>query len=71
MPTAPRSRPAPAAAILTRLFQHAFAAAKRVRNETRIAERPISVARVAAELAAEIFESLGRQDARCWSAPAR
>ena len=44
--------------ILTRLHQHAFAAAKRVRNETRIAERPISVARVAADLAAEIFESL-------------
>lgn len=44
--------------ILTRLYQHAFAAAKRVRNETRIAERPVSVARVAADLAAEIFESL-------------
>ena len=44
--------------ILTRLCQHAFAAAKRVRNETRIAERPISAARVAAELAAEIFETL-------------
>jgi glutamyl-tRNA reductase len=44
--------------ILTRLYQHAFGAAKRVRSETRIAERPVSVARVAAELAAEIFESL-------------
>jgi glutamyl-tRNA reductase len=45
-------------ALLTRLYQHAFAAAKRVRSETRIAERPVSVARVAADLAAEIFESL-------------
>lgn len=44
--------------ILTRLYQHAFGAAKRVRNETRIAERPVSVARVAGDLAAEIFESL-------------
>jgi glutamyl-tRNA reductase len=44
--------------VLTRLFQHAFAAAKRVRNETRVAERPVSVARVAAELASEIFESM-------------
>jgi glutamyl-tRNA reductase len=44
--------------ILTRLYQHAFSAAKRVRSETRIAERPVSVARVAADLAAEIFERL-------------
>ncbi len=45
--------------VLTRLFQHAFATAKRVRSETRIAERPISVARVAVDLAAEIFDHLG------------
>lgn len=44
--------------ILSRLFQHAFATAKRVRNETAIAERPISVARVAVDLARQIFESL-------------
>jgi glutamyl-tRNA reductase len=44
--------------ILSRLFQHAFATAKRVRNETAIAERPISVARVAVELARRIFERL-------------
>ena len=49
--------------VLTRLFQHSFAAAKRVRTETRIAERPISVARVAAELASEIFESLADKSA--------
>jgi glutamyl-tRNA reductase len=42
--------------ILGRLFQHAFATAKRVRTETRIAERPVSVARVAVDLANHIFE---------------
>jgi glutamyl-tRNA reductase len=44
--------------ILGRLFNRAFATAKRVRSETRIAERPISVARVAVDLAGQIFESL-------------
>jgi glutamyl-tRNA reductase len=42
--------------ILTRLFQRAFSTAKRVKNETGVAERPISVARVAVELAERIFE---------------
>ncbi len=42
--------------ILGRLFQSAFAAAKRVRSETRVGERPVSVARVAVELAQNIFE---------------
>jgi glutamyl-tRNA reductase len=45
--------------ILSRLFQRAFAAAKRVRTETTVAERPISVARVAVDLARQIFESFG------------
>jgi glutamyl-tRNA reductase len=44
--------------ILSRLYQRAFTTAKRVRNETKIAERPISVARVAVQLAEQIFESL-------------
>jgi len=44
--------------ILSRLYQRAFATAKRVRTETGIAERPVSVARVAVDLAKEIFESL-------------
>ncbi len=44
--------------ILGRLFQHAFATAKRVRSETRIAERPVSVASVAVDLARQIFEDL-------------
>ncbi len=49
--------------ILGRLFQHAFATAKRVRSETRIAERPVSVARVAVDLAAQIFESFSEKRA--------
>ncbi|MDH3212774.1 MAG: glutamyl-tRNA reductase [Myxococcales bacterium] len=44
--------------ILGRLYQTAFATAKRVRTETRIAERPVSVARVAVELARQIFDEL-------------
>jgi glutamyl-tRNA reductase len=42
--------------ILTRLFQRAFSTAKRVKSETGVAERPVSVARVAVELAGRIFE---------------
>ena len=34
-----------AGAVLSRLFQRAFATAKRVKNETGIAQRPVSVAR--------------------------
>ena len=44
--------------VLSRLFQRAFATAKRVKNETRIAERPVSVARVAVQLSEQVFESL-------------
>ena len=49
--------------ILGRLFQHAFATAKRVRRETRIAERPVSVARVAIDLARQIFEGFADKHA--------
>jgi glutamyl-tRNA reductase len=49
--------------ILSRLFQKAFATAKRVKNETRIAQRPVSVARVAVELARQIFEELSDKKA--------
>ncbi len=49
--------------ILSRLYQRAFSTAKRVRNETRIAERPVSVARVAVDLARQIFESLNDKSA--------
>lgn len=44
--------------LLSRLFQRAFATAKRVKNETRISHRPVSVARVAVDLARQIFEDL-------------
>jgi glutamyl-tRNA reductase len=49
--------------VLARLFQQAFATAKRVRSETRIAERPVSMARVAVELARRIFEDLADKSA--------
>ena len=49
--------------ILSRLFQRAFATAKRVKSETRISERPVSVARVAVELARQIFEGLADKTA--------
>jgi len=49
--------------ILGRLFQHAFSTAKRVRTETRIAERPVSVARIAVDLAKQIFESFDEKRA--------
>jgi glutamyl-tRNA reductase len=44
--------------ILTRVFQHAFTTAKRVRTETAVGEGPTSVARIAVDLAAQIFEDL-------------
>jgi glutamyl-tRNA reductase len=50
-------------AVLSRLYQRAFATAKRVKNETGIAERPVSVARVAVDLAKQIFESLENKSA--------
>jgi len=49
--------------VLSRLFAAAFAAAKRVRSETRIAERPVSVARIAVDLARQIFETLADKQA--------
>ena len=49
--------------ILSRLYQRAFSTAKRVRNETRIGERSVSVARVAVDLAKEIFESFEEKSA--------
>jgi glutamyl-tRNA reductase len=49
--------------ILDRLYQRAFATAKRVRNETHIADRPVSVARVAVNLARKIFEDFSDKHA--------
>ena len=50
-------------AVLSRLFQRAFATAKRVKNETGVSQRPVSVARVAVDLAKQIFESLESKSA--------
>jgi len=49
--------------LLNRLFTSAFATAKRVRNETAIAARPVSMARVAVDLARQIFETLADKHA--------
>ncbi|OSM00408.1 glutamyl-tRNA reductase [Magnetofaba australis] len=45
-------------AILNRFFQHAFQTAKRVRNETAIAENAVSVSFAAVELSRKIFGEL-------------
>jgi len=49
--------------VLSRLFQRAFATAKRVKSETGVAQRPISVARIAVDLARQIFERLDDKSA--------
>ena len=49
--------------ILDRLFQHAFAVAKRVRTETDIGAHPVSVAFAAVTLARQIFGDLGERQA--------
>ncbi len=49
--------------LLGRLFQHSFATAKRVKSETRIGERPVSVPRVAVRLAHKIFGELSDKTA--------
>lgn len=49
--------------ILNRLFHRAFATAKRVRRETRVAEGALSLARVAVDLARQIFEDLADKSA--------
>lgn len=52
-----------AGALLSRLFQHTFAAAKRVRTETEIGASPLSVASTAVNLAKHIFSDLGERTA--------
>jgi glutamyl-tRNA reductase len=52
-----------AGAILHRVFHKAFSAAKRVRSETGIGGRNVSVSSVAVELAMQIFESLSEKTA--------
>lgn len=43
---------------LNQIFQHAFAAAKRVRSQTAIGQNPVSVAYASVSLAEQIFSSL-------------
>ncbi len=49
--------------LLNRLFQHAFAAAKRVRTDTRVGASPVSVAFAAVSLARQIFPNLAESTA--------
>jgi len=46
---------------LESILQAAYAAAKRARNETRIGERPVSIAAAAARLAQDLHGDLGRR----------
>ncbi|ABC28578.1 glutamyl-tRNA reductase [Hahella chejuensis KCTC 2396] len=48
---------------LDRLFQHAFAVAKRVRTETAIGENPVSVAYAAVSMASHIFSNMEQNTA--------
>ncbi len=46
--------------VLTRLFQHGFSVAKRVRTDTAIGENPVSVAFAAVNMSRHIFTDLSR-----------
>lgn len=48
---------------LSRLFQHTFSAAKKVRTDTAIGSSPVSVAFAAVRLAQQIFDKLSNQTA--------
>lgn len=48
---------------LSRLFEHAFSVAKRVRTETAIGENPVSVAYAAVSMARQIFADLSKNRA--------
>ncbi len=48
---------------LSRLFEHTFSVAKRVRTETAIGENPVSVAYAAVSMARHIFSDLSRNRA--------
>jgi len=48
---------------LSRLFQHTFSAAKKVRTDTAIGSSPVSVAFAAVQLAKQIFDNLSEQTA--------
>lgn len=48
---------------LSKLFQHTFSAAKKVRTDTAIGSSPVSVAFAAVQLAEQIFDKLSEQTA--------
>lgn len=48
---------------LSKLFQHTFTAAKKVRTDTAIGSSPVSVAFAAVQLALQIFDNLSEQTA--------
>jgi glutamyl-tRNA reductase len=48
---------------LSKLFQHTFSAAKKVRTDTAIGSSPVSVAFAAVQLAQQIFDKLSEQTA--------
>ncbi|MDD4916004.1 MAG: glutamyl-tRNA reductase [Methylococcales bacterium] len=48
---------------LSKLFQHTFSAAKKVRTDTAIGSSPVSIAFAAVQLAQQIFEKLSEQTA--------
>ncbi len=50
-------------AVLSRLFEHSFSVAKRVRTETAIGENPVSVAYAAVSMAKHIFSDLAENRA--------
>lgn len=49
--------------LLSRLFQHSFSAAKKVRTDTEIGSSPVSVAYAAVDLARQFFSSFRKQTA--------
>jgi glutamyl-tRNA reductase len=49
--------------VLTRLFQHSFAVAKKVRTDTEIGAHPVSAAYAAVQIAKRIFSDFSKQTA--------
>ncbi len=50
-------------AFLSRLFEHSFSVAKRIRTQTAIGENPVSVAYAAVSMAHQIFADMSRNNA--------
>lgn len=49
--------------LLTRLFQHSFAVAKKIRTESELGAHPVSAAYAAVQIAKRIFSDFGKQTA--------